>query len=170
MEQKEDTLLENEKIRSIQEQDDAGMAEIVRYNLEKYHLNIPGTAYFDPELDHLSQFYHADPEHRMYVVVEDINGSIIGGVGIAEFEGIESCAELQKLYLADAAKGKGLGRRLLNFAEVSAKNKGYRYLYLETHSALKEAIHLYQKAGFEQIEKPDCVKHGTMDTFYWKKL
>lgn len=159
-----------EKIRKIEQSDDTKMAEIVRYNLEKYHLNIPGTAYFDPELDHLSRYYEADPEHRSYVVLEDACGNVVGGVGIAEFDGIGSCAELQKLYLADEVKGKGLGRILLNTAEICAKKKGYRYLYLETHSALKEAIHLYQKTGFEQIKKPECVKHGTMDTFYWKEL
>ena len=37
---------------------------------------------------------------------------IVGGVGIAEFVGIEDCAELQKLYLDDSVKGKGYGKGL----------------------------------------------------------
>ena len=35
----------------------------------------------------------------------------IGGVGIAEFAGIENCAELQKLYLDDRAKGRDAGKK-----------------------------------------------------------
>ena len=64
---------------------------------------------------------------------------LVGGVGIAEFEGISDCAEIQKLYL-------------------------------ETHSNLKVAMKLYEKAGFQQIERPESVLHGTIDHFYLKKL
>ena len=39
--------------------------EIIRANLERFHLNIPGTVYFDPELDQLSAYYHAQPERAL---------------------------------------------------------------------------------------------------------
>ena len=45
------------EIRPIRKTDDSQIAAIVRRNLEKYGLNIPGTAYFDKELDHLSRYY-----------------------------------------------------------------------------------------------------------------
>ena len=35
--------------RKIEAADDAEIARIIRSNLEKLGLNIPGTAYFDPE-------------------------------------------------------------------------------------------------------------------------
>ena len=41
------------KYRKIKEADDQKIAEIIRENLQRLHLDIPGTAYFDPELDHL---------------------------------------------------------------------------------------------------------------------
>ena len=44
------------EIRPIRKSDDSQIAAIVRRNLENYGLNIPGTAYFDRELDHLSQY------------------------------------------------------------------------------------------------------------------
>ena len=47
------------RIRPILPEDDARLAQIIRQNLEKKHLNIPGTAYFDPELAHLSRYYAA---------------------------------------------------------------------------------------------------------------
>lgn len=40
--------------RKIEAADDGRIAEIIRANLEKLGLAVPGTAYFDPELDHLS--------------------------------------------------------------------------------------------------------------------
>ena len=91
-------------------------------------------------------------------------------MGVAEFENIDSCAEIQKLYLTDAAKGKGIGRMLMQTAEDFAKDMKYKKLYLETHSDLKAAIHLYEKLGFKEINRPDFVLHSTMDKFYIKEL
>lgn len=95
---------------------------------------------------------------------------MIGGVGIAEFEGIENCAEIQKLYLSDAAKGKGLGKKLMQTAEEFARNAGYSKLYLETHTNLQIAIGLYEKLGFNKIDKLDTVLHSTMNCFFLKTL
>lgn len=39
--------------REIEKADDERLARIIRDNLEAYHLDIPGTAYFDDSLDHL---------------------------------------------------------------------------------------------------------------------
>jgi putative acetyltransferase len=157
-------------IRPICVSDDAKIAEIIRKNLEAFHLNIPGTAYFDPELACLSKFYKAAPEKRAYFVAECGNKTVAGGAGIAEFAGFDHCAELQTLYLSDAAKGKGLGKQLMQTAEEFARAAGYRLLYLETHTNLKAAICLYEKLGFRQIEKPAGVFHETMNRFYIKQL
>lgn len=159
-----------ERICPIQREDDPAMAAIVRNSLASYHLDIPGTAYFDPELDHLSQFYGEQPEQRGYFVLKDEAGQVLGGCGFAEFRGFADCAELQKLYLTKAARGRGLGRLLLTTVQERAHQAGYQLLYLETHSALREAICLYEKLGFQRIEKPQGVLHSTMDLFYLKRL
>ena len=157
------------RIRPILPEDDARLAEIIRQNLEKKHLNIPGTAYFDPELAHLSRFYAALPEKRAYFVAE-CGGEVLGGAGYAECSAFEDCAELQKLYLSDSAKGKGLGRRLMETVEDRARQAGYRRLYLETHSILDTAIRLYERRGYRSIDRPASVQHGTMDRFYLREL
>lgn len=155
--------------RKIEANDNAEIANIIRTNLEKFRLNLPGTVYFDPELEHLSSFYNSCPERRVYfVALED--GRVIGGAGIAEFPGIEACAELQKLYLDDSAKGKGYGRALMQIAEDWARAAGYKRLYLETHTNLSVALKLYEKMGFWQIEKPCFTQHSTMNRFYLKEL
>lgn len=161
-------FMNNIKIRLITAADNPIIADIIRTNLKKVNLDIPGTAYFDSELDSLSAYYLFMPEKRAYFIAED--EQILGGVGVAEFENIDSCAEIQKLYLTDAAKGKGIGRMLMQTAEDFAKDMKYKKLYLETHSDLKAAIHLYEKIGFKEINRPDFVLHSTMDKFYIKEL
>lgn len=162
--------LPDKHIHLITEEDDAAIAGIIRENLEKYHLDIPGTAYFDPELDHLSGYYNSRPEQRAYFILTDEDGRVIGGVGIAEFPGFRHCVEIQKLYVADAWKGRGYGKLLMQTAEACARAAGFQMLYLETHSNLKAAIHMYEKYGFQLIGQPQTVVHGTMDRFYVKEI
>ena len=154
----------------ITAEDDAALARIVRHNLEMHDLALPGTAYYDEQLDHLSGYYLAEPEKRFYLVLRDGDGRTLGGVGVAELPFFEDCGELQKLYLADEAKGAGLGYALIARIEEKARELGYRRLYLETHSNLKAAIHEYEKSGYRQIPRPREAVHGTMDRFYIKEL
>lgn len=60
--------------RKIEAADDEWIAEIIRANLEKLWLSVPGTAYFAPELDRLSVYYQADPARRAYLVAPDEDG------------------------------------------------------------------------------------------------
>lgn len=155
--------------RKIEANDNAGIAKIIRTNLEKFQLNLPGTVYFDPELEHLSDFYNSRPDSRIYFVALEA-GQVIGGIGIAEFPGMEACAELQKLYLEDSVKGRGYGKALMQAAEDWARAVGYQKLYLETHTNLSVALKLYEKMGFRQIERPSVTQHSTMNRFYLKEL
>ena len=158
------------KYREITGQDDTALAKIVRDNLKSHNLDLPGTVYFDDNLDHLSDFYLDKTHKRFYYVLLDDADNIIGGIGLAEFEFFEDCAELQKLYLADDVKGSGLGYKLIELIEDKARECGYRKLYLETHTNLAAAIHIYEKCGFKVIEKPAGVVHATMNRFYIKDL
>ena len=162
--------MNNLKIRPIRSSDNAQIADIIRQNLKAFHLDIPGTAYFDPELDCLSAFYGAQPDKRAYFIAVSPEETVIGGVGVAEFTGFAHCAEIQKLYLTDGAKGKGFGKLLMQKAEEFARSAGYKMLYLETHTNLEAAIGLYEKLGFRQIEKPAAVLHSTMNRFYLKEI
>ncbi len=149
---------------------DLALAELIRDNLKKHKLDIPGTAFFDDYLNHLSDFYLADPDRRYYYIMTDDDGELIGGIGLAEVDFFEDCCELQKLYLADKAKGKGLGYKLISLIEDKAKELEYKRMYLETHDNLEAAIHIYIKSGFREIEKPDCIVHATMNRFFIKDL
>ncbi len=156
--------------RQIKPGDDTDLAELIRSNLRAYKLDIPGTVYFDENLYHLSNFYLTDTKKRTYIILADENDSVIGGVGIAEFDGFEECAELQKLYLDDSYKGQGIGYKLMKQAEDAATDRGYKRIYLETHDNLDIAIHLYEKCGYAEIERPAFVVHSTMNRFFLKEL
>ena len=153
--------------RKLTKQDDQALAELIRDNLRKHHLDIPGTVYFDEGLDHLSVYYD-DPLRAYYVLI--YGDAVIGGVGFAEFGGFDDCCELQKLYLCDEHKGKGLGYDMMRFLEEKAWEYGYRRIYLETHTNLMAAIHLYEKCGYREIERPETVVHSTMNRFYLKEI
>ncbi|OON87236.1 GNAT family N-acetyltransferase [Oribacterium sp. C9] len=157
----------NYKLRKITAEDDAAVAGLVRDNLKQFGLDIPGTVYFDEVLDHLSDFYNSDM--CQYYVVES-EGIVIGGIGFAPFEHMKNTAELQKLYLTDSAKGSGIGYKLIAFIEEKMREAGFRKSYLETHENLQAAIHIYQKSGYHEIERPKEVVHSTMNRFFEKEL
>ncbi|MFT8424954.1 MAG: GNAT family N-acetyltransferase [Liquorilactobacillus sp.] len=153
-------------IRTIQSNDDPELKQLVQKSLQTYHLDIPGTAYFDPELDHLSLYYGAKVR-RQYFVATNEQQAVLGGTGIAEYDLQTQTAELQKLYLTPSAQGQHLSYQLLDAAIQFAKQARYHRVYLETHHNLKTAIHVYQKYGFLELSEP--LKRGeysAMDCFF----
>lgn len=150
--------------------DDPALAELIRSSLKEHDLALPGTVYYDDGLNHLSDFYLSDAEKRFYYILHGDDGQLIGGIGLAEFDCIPGCAELQKLYLAASERGKGIGYELISRIENKARELGYQRIYLETHTNLPAAIHIYEKSGFRKIERPVGVVHAAMNRFYLKEL
>jgi putative acetyltransferase len=71
------------------------------------------------------------------------------------------------MYFLPEARGKGLGQKVLQKCLVAAKEKGFRYCYLETFNTMKNAMKLYSKNGFIKI--PGALGntgHFACDTFY----
>lgn len=158
------------KIRPIQPKDNAVIKQILRADLKATGLAIPGTAYFDENLDTLNTFYDAQPNRAYFVAVSD-DGQVLGGAGCGEFDAPNGIAELQKLYLDEDARGQGLSYQLIDRVTAFAKDAGYRQLYLETHHNLTAAVHIYRKLGFRQLaDMPAGVSHNTMDLFFIKDL
>jgi DNA-binding MarR family transcriptional regulator len=59
--------------------------------------------------------------------------------------------DLKRMWVADAARGLGLGRRLLADLEGRAARAGARTVRLETNATLVEAIALYRSAGYREV-------------------
>ena len=157
------------RIRKLQEKDNKKIEQIIKRSLESHQLNIPGTAYFDPYLGELSYYYENQPNACYWVIVEDTDEAL-GGVGIGPFGNHKGVGELQKLYLAEEVQGKGYGKKLMEVALEFAE-KHYDYCYLETFESLEAASYLYEKYGFEKMEKPlSGSEHNACDAWYIKKL
>ena len=72
------------------------------------------------------------------------------GCGALKFHGQEP-AEIKRMWVAESARGFGVGRRLLTELEDRAAEHGARTVRLETNKALTEAISLYRSAGYIEV-------------------
>ena len=151
-------------IRPVCAGDNAALASLVRSSLKRHSLDIPGTAYYDACLDNLSEYYLSKPEKRAYFVLTD-GENVLGGIGIAEFDELPYCAEMQKLYIDTGAQGNGLSYKLIHCAEAKARELGYKRIYLETHTNLAAALHIYESSGYKSTEPPAFAVHGAMNRF-----
>jgi len=106
----------------------------------------------DAEVAAMSQHY-SDANRSLYLVAE-IDGEIVGGGGIAAFEGRPQTSELRKLFLLPKVRGLGIGEAISQQCIEFAKTRGYTECYLETMGGMKAAIGLYRKLGFSILEKP----------------
>jgi GNAT superfamily N-acetyltransferase len=61
-------------------------------------------------------------------------------------------AELKRMFTAAAARGRGLGRRMLATIEESAREAGCKRVILETGDRQPEAVGLYESAGYVRID------------------
>jgi len=62
-------------------------------------------------------------------------------------------AEIKRLWVAPAARGLRLGRRMMDAAENAARDLGIALLRLDTNSALAEAGQLYRTTGWREIPR-----------------
>lgn len=136
-------------IRKIMAGDNAKLATIIRSSLEDFNAVKPGTVYFDETTDHLYELFQ---QERSCYFVATINDEVIAGGGIFPTEALppKTC-ELVKMYVLAAARGKGLGKRLLQQCIDEAKNIGFEKIYIETMPELTNAIEMYKKYGFTFI-------------------
>jgi GNAT superfamily N-acetyltransferase len=64
----------------------------------------------------------------------------------------DTTCEIKRMYVAPAARGQGVARELLATLEDRARAMGYVSARLDTGSKQPAAQHLYESAGYEQIE------------------
>ena len=155
-------------VRFIKKEDNASVKELIQTSLEEIGLDIPGTAYFDPCINNLYEYYTIN-KNANYWIIEHEN-KIVGGVGIAPFSSDNKICELQKIYVAKAFRGLGLSNRLMNVALEYASTH-YEQCYLETHTILNSAGHLYKKYDFKLLDQPIIgSEHSAMNAWYLKNL
>ena len=84
-------------------------------------------------------------------LVAYLHGSPVG-CGALKTDG-SGLGEVKRMWVAESARGHGLGRRLLRALEDEGRARGVRELRLETNGTLTEARALYESAGYEPIAR-----------------
>jgi putative acetyltransferase len=156
-------------IREVNEGDNARLAQIIKDVFEEYGAPKCGTVYSDPATNALYESFRVAAS---VLWVAEHEGETVGCCGIYPTEGLEAgCAELVKYYLSSKARGKGIGKGLLEKSIESARALGYNKLYLECLPNFTQAIAIYQQQGFVFInERMGNSGHSSCDVWMKKDL
>jgi DNA-binding MarR family transcriptional regulator/GNAT superfamily N-acetyltransferase len=137
----------------------AGLVEIgvedpssaaARFCLESYFAELDARfdAGFDP-----AHSISADPaelaEPAGLLLVARLRDEPIG-CGALKLHGAEP-AEIKRMWVASAARGLGVGRRILEELERQARERSVQVLRLETNETLREAAGLYRSSGYDEV-------------------
>ncbi len=157
------------EIRPISAADDASIKQIIQHVGREFGAIGEGFGPSDPEVEQMSKHY--DPRQGSQYWVAVLNGSVIGGGGIASFNASDSICELKKLFLLPESRGVGAGKALTQTCLEFAKQAGYRQCYLDTLASMQSAIALYRHFGFEQLSEPMAgTEHNGCDVWMLKTL
>jgi DNA-binding MarR family transcriptional regulator/GNAT superfamily N-acetyltransferase len=100
---------------------------------------------------------HLDPSRERCWIAE-IDGEPVGSVFLVKES--KTVAKLRLLIVEPKARGRGLGRRLVEECIAFARAKGYRKLVLWTQSNLAAARKIYAKSGFRRIKRQPHQEFG----------
>jgi DNA-binding MarR family transcriptional regulator/predicted N-acetyltransferase YhbS len=100
-------------------------------------------------------------------VVATSDGAPVACGGVRRLD--DSTGEIKRMWVAPDWRGAGLGARLLRRLEEEAQRLGYGRAVLDTNRALTEAIAMYGRAGYREIE-PYSLDNPYAEVYFEKKL
>jgi GNAT superfamily N-acetyltransferase len=101
----------------------------------------------------------APPDGRFLVAY--LHGEPVGCAGMKRLD--DETAEVKRVFVAPAARGRGVGRLLMVGMEHEARESGYRRLRLDTGDRQPESLGLFRSLGYREI--PDY--NGNPYASYW---
>lgn len=107
---------------------------------------------FDPDGAHAHLKDVEGAFEAFWCLVEE-DGEVVGCVGARPLD--EGVCELKTLFVYERLQGRGLGRLLAERAIAFARERGYSAMRLDTISTSANAIGLYRRLGFRDIERYD---------------
>ncbi|MEQ8541229.1 MAG: GNAT family N-acetyltransferase [Coleofasciculus sp. D1-CHI-01] len=150
-------------IRDWEPRDRVNAAEVIGSVLSEYGLTWePRGA--DRDVVDVETFYQT-VGGEFWVI--EYQGKVVGTSAYYPVERGENAVEIRKMYLLPEFRGEGLGKFLLQQLEETIANRGFQEIWIETASALKEAIQLYENSGYQPttgVETKRC------DRVYVKQL
>jgi DNA-binding MarR family transcriptional regulator/predicted GNAT family acetyltransferase len=103
---------------------------------------------FDPHRGSTAEPHEVRPPNGAFVVAY-LRGEAIGCGAVKHRPG--NVTDVKRMWIAESARGLGLGRRLLEHLEQLAREHGSYEAHLETSDVLSEAISLYRSAGYTEV-------------------
>ena len=103
---------------------------------------------FDPT-GYLEPDDYNPPRGRFFLAMS--GDEVLGCGGLVWMD--DATAEIKRMWIAPAARGRGLATRLLGFLEQTAFASGRPVVRLDTNPVLLEAIAMYRKNGYRDIER-----------------
>jgi putative acetyltransferase len=95
---------------------------------------------------HLSLHALRRPEVR-FLVARDADGKALATGALVLHD---DWAEIKRMWVEEAARGRGIARRVLNALIAEAGSEGVRMLRLETGTVSHTALALYESVGFKR--------------------
>ncbi|WP_183575199.1 GNAT family N-acetyltransferase [Mucilaginibacter sp. X5P1] len=109
-----------------------------------------GDTALDPEITRTTWSRFFDPAEPVHALVAESNGELIGLTHYLYHRSttaINLTCYLQDLFTTEAARGKGVGRALINEVYNQAKLAGSPRVYWMTHETNHTAMELYNKVA-----------------------
>ena len=107
---------------------------------------------FEQELAKLPGKY-APPLGRLWLALDE--GQVVGCIALRKLE--DGVSEMKRLYVHPSARGKGVGRLLIQSLIEEARRIGYEKMRLDTYpSKMGQAVEIYRAMGFVEIEPYYC--------------
>ncbi|MGJ8561989.1 MAG: GNAT family N-acetyltransferase [Alphaproteobacteria bacterium] len=91
------------------------------------------------------------PNSYDVLLLAKVDGAPVAACGIKPFK--DDICEFKRLYCRPSARGHNIGERLMAESFLAAKALSYAHMYLDTDKGLKHANHIYEKAGFRDIDR-----------------
>jgi GNAT superfamily N-acetyltransferase len=97
----------------------------------------------------------------IFFALED--GAVVGTV--AMIRGADGRCELAKMAVATTHQRRGIGEMLGGRGTEWAREQGFRSVFLETKSRLRNAIRLYERLGFRHAPRPHPTDYARSDVY-----
>ena len=89
------------------------------------------------------------PRGRFIVLLAD--GEVLACVALQRMD--DRTAEIKRMWVDPVRRGQGLAGRMLRHLEALAAADGYTVIRLDTNPTLENAIAMYRRAGYVDIER-----------------